>query len=44
MQSFKMLNEEINETLKRLKQERNEDLKEIKLLYKELEQKQTNPF
>lgn len=34
MQSFKLLAEEINTTLKSLKAERTEDLKEIKTIYK----------
>ena len=44
MQSFKLLTEDINDTLRKLKSQRAEDIKEIKTLYKELEEKQGDLF
>jgi hypothetical protein len=44
MKSYKLMSEELNESLKKLKVERMEGIKEIKALYAELENKQTKPF
>lgn len=44
MQKFKLVTEELAESLKTLKKERTDELKEIKQLYQELEVKQKSPF
>jgi hypothetical protein len=44
MKSYKLMTEEMAETLKKLKADRMEGIKEIKTLYAELEAKQNKPF
>jgi hypothetical protein len=44
MQKFKLVAEEVAESMKKLKKNRNEDIREIKQLYQDLEQKQKSPF
>ena len=44
MQSFKFATEEIDQFLKKSKQERQQNLKKIKVLYKELQQKEDNSY
>jgi hypothetical protein len=44
MKSYKLLTDELAETLRKLKVERGDNIKEIKGLYSELENKQNKPF